>query len=73
MELKAVLENLKRNEFTKRFVLQVADIISDPVGFIAPFTVRIKYNLQEIWILGLDWDEEIPGDKKKDLELALWS
>lgn len=64
-KLKTVLVNLKQNEFTQWFLLQVAAVIFNPVRLTAPFTSSIKCLLQEIWIPGLDWKEEIPDDKKE--------
>ena len=34
----------------------------DPVGFLAPFLIRDKVLLQEIWAAGLDWDDLFQGD-----------
>ncbi|GFX24193.1 uncharacterized protein TNCV_2436861 [Trichonephila clavipes] len=45
---------------TKRYLLQVAGRLFDPVGFIGPYTIRIKCLIQEIWCLGLDWDDKLP-------------
>ncbi|GFY08897.1 uncharacterized protein TNCV_4660891 [Trichonephila clavipes] len=38
----------------------------DPVGFIGPYTIRIKCLIQEIWCLGLDWEDKLP----KQLEVS---
>ncbi|CAL1269520.1 unnamed protein product [Larinioides sclopetarius] len=55
------IENcLFKGHETKRYILQVAGRIFDPIGILGPFTIRIKCLLQEIWSLGLDWDEGIP-------------
>ncbi|GFW64708.1 integrase catalytic domain-containing protein [Trichonephila clavipes] len=51
---------------TKRYLLQAAGRLFDPVGFIGPYTVRIKCLIQEIWCLGLDWDDKLP----KQLEVS---
>ncbi|CAG2212937.1 unnamed protein product [Mytilus edulis] len=31
----------------------------DPLGFIAPYTIRGKLLLQEMWTAGLDWDDQL--------------
>ncbi|GFY23976.1 uncharacterized protein TNCV_4896571 [Trichonephila clavipes] len=51
---------------TKRYLLQAAGRLFDPVGFIGPYTIRIKCLIQEIWCLGLDWDDKLP----KKLEVS---
>ena len=50
---------------TKRNVLHTAARIFDPSGLISPFLIRIKCLLQELWQLGLDWDEEFSGEIKQ--------
>ena len=32
----------------------------DPLQFLAPFTVRAKVLMQEIWMADVDWDEVLP-------------
>ncbi|XP_078360456.1 uncharacterized protein LOC144644785 [Oculina patagonica] len=49
-------------QFTKRNFLKKIATLFDPVGFLAPFTVRAKVMMQEMWIAGLDWDELCPGE-----------
>lgn len=56
---------LKERENTKRSVLQSSARIFDPVGFMTPFTIRIKCLFQEMWERGLRWDEELPPDLTK--------
>lgn len=45
---------------TKRGVLSDLSRIFDPLGFLAPGTVWIKILVQELWSLGLGWDEPAP-------------
>ena len=40
------------------------------MGFISPFTIREKILLQEMWISGLDWDEEV--SKELLVKIASW-
>ncbi|XP_035213352.1 uncharacterized protein LOC118187271 [Stegodyphus dumicola] len=52
----------RRKKSTKRFILQTAGKIYDPLGLITPFTVRIKLLLQKLWLRKLPWDSELPSD-----------
>lgn len=49
---------------TKRNVLSAIASLFDPLQFLAPFTVRVKVLMQEIWMAGVDWDEELPENLK---------
>ncbi|GFV74402.1 integrase catalytic domain-containing protein [Trichonephila clavipes] len=55
---------LKRTD-TKRFLLQVAGRIFDPLAFIAPYVIRLKILIQNIWKMGLLCDQEMPLIIKK--------
>ena len=46
-------------KFTKRNFLSKIATLFDPLGFIAPFTIRAKVLLQEMWTSGLDWDDSL--------------
>lgn len=45
---------------TKRSVLRLLASIYDPVGFISPCTFIAKCIMQDLWKLGLGWDEHVP-------------
>lgn len=60
--LQQVLDVLKRKESTKRSVLQISSHIFDPIGFLTPYTIRVKCLFQEMWERGLKLDEELPPD-----------
>ncbi|GBN98971.1 hypothetical protein AVEN_175342-1 [Araneus ventricosus] len=45
---------------TKRFLLQVAGRIFDPLGFIILYIIRLKILIQNVWEMGLLWDQEMP-------------
>lgn len=61
-DLKGLLEMLKGKENTKRSVLQTSARIFDPIGFLTPFTIRVKCLFQELWERGISWDEQLPPD-----------
>ena len=44
-------------QYTKRNFLKQIATLFDPIGLLAPFTVRAKMLLQQMWLAGLDWDE----------------
>ncbi|XP_063994400.1 uncharacterized protein LOC135171756 [Diachasmimorpha longicaudata] len=46
--------------FTKRVLLSEIAQIFDPLGFIAPVIVRGKILIQELWLLKLAWDDQLP-------------
>ena len=46
-------------KFTKRNIISQVARIYDPIGFAAPYLVRAKIGLQELWKEGLDWDHEL--------------
>ncbi|KFM62154.1 hypothetical protein X975_06179, partial [Stegodyphus mimosarum] len=59
-DVKNLITFLSKQVNTKRFVLQAIGRIFDPVGLLSPFVLRIKIILQQIWVLALDWDDELP-------------
>lgn len=49
---------------TKRTVLSMIARIFDPLGLISPFVVYGKILFQDVWRLGLSWDDVLPLDVK---------
>ncbi|XP_074643958.1 uncharacterized protein LOC141900806 [Tubulanus polymorphus] len=47
---------------TKRLVVSTVSSIFDPCGFVAPYTFRAKFLIQEIWRQNFDWDTALHGD-----------
>ncbi|GBO18374.1 hypothetical protein AVEN_130645-1 [Araneus ventricosus] len=68
IDLHSLLSNLNENECTKRNVLHTAAKLFDPSGFISPFLIRIKFLLQELWQLGIGWDEVFTGQIKENFQ-----
>ncbi|XP_043234481.1 uncharacterized protein LOC122387894 [Amphibalanus amphitrite] len=50
---------------TKRVVLSCIARLFDPLGFVAPFVMVAKSLFQELWQLGLAWDQVIPADRSQ--------
>ena len=44
---------------TKRNFLKKIATLFDSISFIAPFTIRAKILLQDMWTTGLEWHEEL--------------
>ena len=47
---------------TKKTVLQLMSEVFDPLGLIAPLTVRAKMLVQELWIQKFNWEQELPPE-----------
>ena len=46
-------------------MLSFVSSVFDPIGLVAPYTVRARLLLKEIWrIQGQQWDDELPIDIK---------
>ena len=45
---------------TKRQILSKVARIYDPIGLASAFLVRAKIGIQQLWQLGVGWDEELP-------------
>ena len=57
-----VYEVVKRNiADTRRKMLSLIASLFDPIGFLAPFLVRAKILLQQVWQCGIGWDDVIPS------------
>ena len=66
---------IENQPLTRRGILSMVSSIFDPLGFLAPFTMKAKCLLQELCKLQLGWDKKIPenltlqwNDWLKDLE-----
>ncbi|XP_055714979.1 uncharacterized protein LOC129809188 [Phlebotomus papatasi] len=51
---------------TKRQLLSSIASIFDPIGWLAPITVRAKILMQELWNQELNWDDPTPSDTQKE-------
>ena len=62
---------------TKRSFLKRTATVFDPLGFLAPFIIRAKVIMQDVWRKGVDWDDDLDDELKAkirswygDLELS---
>ncbi|XP_003738023.1 uncharacterized protein LOC100903342 [Galendromus occidentalis] len=53
---------------TKRSLLKGLAAIFDPLGLLAPVSVRAKSVFQKLWRLGVDWDETLPEEINLEYE-----
>ena len=44
---------------TKRKFLSKISALFDPLGFVTPYLVRKKILMHEVWISGIDWDDQL--------------
>lgn len=58
---------MKPCKLSKRIILSKVSKIYDPLGLVAPFTIRAKIGIQELWLASLEWD-----DKVSDNVTELW-
>ena len=47
---------------TKRSVLSAVSTIFDPLGLLLPVIIIMKILIQDMWRLGLDWDDPLPPE-----------
>jgi hypothetical protein len=50
---------------SKRQVLSMLARIFDPLGLLTPVVMTGKILFQQLWRLGVNWDDEIPSEEKK--------
>ena len=62
-----VFEVVERNiADTRRKMLSLIASLFDPIGFLAPFLVRAKILLQQVWQCGIGWDDVLPSELLKE-------
>ena len=65
-EVKVEVTITQKPKLTKRTILSQVAQVYDPIGFAAPYLVRAKIGLQELWQEELDWDDELsPNAQRK--------
>ena len=55
-------------DYIKRSFLKKISTLFDPLGLLAPFTIRSKILMQEILNAGIDWDEEVSNTIKQKMK-----
>ncbi|KRX45973.1 hypothetical protein T05_9189 [Trichinella murrelli] len=47
---------------TKRQLVSLAAKVFDPLGCVAPYTIRAKKLFQALWLTGIEWDDPLPAE-----------
>ncbi|XP_022783263.1 uncharacterized protein LOC111324045 [Stylophora pistillata] len=47
---------------TKRGILSATSSVFDPLGLAAPYVIKAKVIIQELWRRQIEWDSELPND-----------
>lgn len=53
---------------TKRVVLSLVARLFDPLGFLNPFVIKLKCLFQDLWRLGVEWDDEVSEDISRQVQ-----
>ena len=64
MDISAVFSGMDKTA-TKRTVSAYTSRLYDPLGFVAPLTIRLKVFMQQLHVSGLDWDTHLSADQMK--------
>nr|XP_042913476.1 uncharacterized protein LOC122273483 [Parasteatoda tepidariorum] len=62
VDLKDLLKFDGKESITKRIVLRSIGKLFDILGFLSPYTIRLKCLLQDLWLRKCPWDTELPPD-----------
>ncbi|XP_003737520.1 uncharacterized protein LOC100902812, partial [Galendromus occidentalis] len=61
--VQAAVSTLRANQPTKRTLLKGTAQVFDPLGLIAPITIKAKTLIQRLWIAKRSWDEPLGGEE----------
>lgn len=53
---------------TKRVILSFIARFFDPLGFLSPFLMLAKVIFQDLWKLGLGWDDPVPAQYEREFQ-----
>lgn len=56
---------LSSTTMTKRQFTSFVQSVYNPTGIVAPFTLKLKFALKELWKLKLKWDQNVPESEFK--------
>lgn len=55
-----------KDDLSKRIILSETAKIFDPLGWLAPCTVKAKILMQKLWLLPIGWDDKVPMEIKTE-------
>ena len=50
---------------TKRSLLSDSVRLYDPLGWLSPTTILAQLEFQNLWLLGVEWNDRLPNDIEK--------
>lgn len=56
----------ENSTLTKRIILSETAKIFDPLGWLAPCTIKAKILIQTLWLLPIGWDDTVPSHIEND-------
>ena len=69
--LEELIKYAKSLPITKRSLLKWSSKIFDPLGFLSPFTIRLKILFQLLCLEKTEWDSELHGDLRKQWDTLI--
>ena len=69
--LAELIEYARSLPVTKRSLLKWSSKIFDPLGFLSPFTIRLKILFQVLCLDKIDWDGELQGESRKQWNVLI--
>ena len=69
--LAELIEYARSLPVSKRSLLKWSSKIFDPLGFLSPFTIRLKILFQVLCLDKIDWDGELQGDSRKQWNVLI--
>ena len=69
--LAELIEYARSLPVTKRSLLKWSSKIFDPLGFLSPFTIRLKILFQVLCLDKIDWDGELKGESRQQWNVLI--
>lgn len=63
------LPDQTNSNITKRTILSDISRLFDPMGWLSPVIIVAKIMIQQLWLAGVTWDQNVPTNIKEEWEL----